>query len=228
VNLNVVDRADDLLPLRNAIVSVADKSGLGEFVTELRSICPDLNLYSTGGTFTALRSALGEDSARMLHSVSDYTGQPEMQGGLVKTLDFRIYLGLLSESFNPNHQKDLERAEAITFDLVVVNLYPFTKAIGAAGATLETARGNIDIGGPCMLRAAAKNFLRVAALCDPADFPTVLKEAAASSGRLSLDTRLALAKKAFAHTASYDAAIDTYLREVQPEDLEKTYRVFRA
>jgi phosphoribosylaminoimidazolecarboxamide formyltransferase/IMP cyclohydrolase len=227
MNLNVVDRTEDLVPLRNAIVSVADKSELAEFAVGLCRICPELRIYSTGGTLSALQKALGPDAAEVLRSVSDYTGQPEMQGGLVKTLDFRIYLGLLSETFNPDHARDLERAGATTFDLVVVNLYPFRQAIAADSSTLETARGNIDIGGPCMLRAAAKNFLRVAAVCDPSDFPLVLEEARANSGRLSVATRFALARKAFAHTAAYDTAISDYLQGKDTDEPAKTYRLIR-
>jgi phosphoribosylaminoimidazolecarboxamide formyltransferase/IMP cyclohydrolase len=133
-----------------------------------------------------------------------------MQGGLVKTLDYRIYLGLLSETYNPSHQADLKRLQANTFDLVVVNLYPFREASAAQGAVLEDARTHIDIGGPCMLRAAAKNFLRVAAVCDPRDYPAVLTEVRISGGTTDISTRFMLAKKVFRHTADYDTAIADY------------------
>jgi phosphoribosylaminoimidazolecarboxamide formyltransferase/IMP cyclohydrolase len=133
-----------------------------------------------------------------------------MQGGLVKTLDFRIYLGLLSETYNPDHQADLRRTNAHAFDLVAVNLYPFREAASAAGATLEDGRTHIDIGGPCMLRAAAKNFLRVSSVCDPKDYAALLAVLKKTGGRVSLETRFRLAKKVFRHTAEYDAAIADY------------------
>jgi phosphoribosylaminoimidazolecarboxamide formyltransferase/IMP cyclohydrolase len=211
--LNTVDRADDLVPVRRAIVSVADKSGLERLIPSLLESCPGIVFYSTGGTHREIARLLGADAAGRLVAVSEYTGQPEMQGGLVKTLDFRIYLGLLSETYNPEHTADLRRAGAVTFDMVVGNLYPFSDAIRRAGATPETARGNIDIGGPCMIRAAAKNFLRVAALVDPADYAGVLAELRDRRGSLSLATRYRLAQKAFAHTAGYDGAIARYLAE---------------
>ncbi len=209
--LNTVRRADDLVAVRRVIVSVADKSGLDPLVPRLLELCPGVTFYSTGGTQREVARLLGSRAAQHLVAVSDYTGQPEMQGGLVKTLDFRIYLGLLSETYNPDHASDLERTRAVTFDMVVGNLYPFEQAIRRPDATPETGRGNIDIGGPCMIRAAAKNFLRVAVLVDPSDYAAVLEELAARSGALSLATRYRLAARAFALTAQYDASIARYL-----------------
>lgn len=148
-----------------------------------------------------------------------------MQGGLVKTLDFKIYLGLLSETYNAAHQADLARVQAVAFDLVVVNLYPFVQTVAAPDATVEKARANIDIGGPCMVRAAAKNYLRVGALTDSADYATLLDELARSGGSFSLATRFALARKAFAHTAAYDAAIAAYLQKQADADVRRCYRV---
>ncbi len=211
--LNAVSRADDLVPVRRAIVSVADKSGLDSLVPSLAEACPGIVFYSTGGTYREIARLLGAGAAGRLVAVSEYTGQPEMQGGLVKTLDFRVYLGLLSETHNPDHAADLSRAGAVAFDMVVGNLYPFSEAIRRPGATPETARGNIDIGGPCMIRAAAKNFLRVAALVDPADYAGVLAELRSRGGALALATRYRLAQRAFAHTAEYDRAVARYLAE---------------
>ena len=166
--LNIVREIDDRVSVRHVLVSVSDKTGLDKLIPGLIAACPDVRIYSTGGTFTAIRAMLGKGS-RNLVQVSDYTGQPEMQGGLVKTLDFRIYLGILSETYNPAHVADLQRTGAVPFDLVVVNLYPFQKTVAAQGVTPEEARTNIDIGGPCMVRASAKNYLRVASVTDPAD-----------------------------------------------------------
>lgn len=213
LSLNVVSRADDVVPIRRAIVSVADKSGLDAMILPLLDLCPGITFYSTGGTHRELARLLGGRAAQQLVAVSDYTGQPEMQGGLVKTLDFKVYLGLLSETYNKAHTADLVRADAVAFDLVIANLYPFAQAVRKPDATPETARTHIDIGGPCMIRAAAKNFLRVAVLVDPADYAPVLTELAARSGSLALATRHRLALKAFALTSSYDAEIARYFAQ---------------
>jgi phosphoribosylaminoimidazolecarboxamide formyltransferase/IMP cyclohydrolase len=223
--LNIVERIDDRVPIRRALVSVFDKSGLDRLVPALVRASPRLAIYSTGGTFEALRAILGEGAGRHLTQVSDYTGQPEMQGGLVKTLDFKIYLGLLSETYNEAHAADLARAGAVPIDLVVVNLYPFREVVSRKGVTLEQARTHIDIGGPCLVRAAAKNFLRVAALTDPADYGPAVAELERSGGRLSLATRYRLAGKAFALTAAYDRAIGEYLAGIEPDRVAEQYTV---
>ncbi len=209
--VNTVRRIDDRVAVRTVLVSVSDKTGLDGLAAGLLALVPSLRILSTGGTYAAVAAALGRAARGCLQQVSDYTGQPEMQGGLVKTLDFRIYLGLLSETYNPAHQADLGRTGASPIDMVVVNLYPFEKTVIDAGASPESARGNIDIGGPCMVRAAAKNFHRVAVVTDPADYPAVLAELKAGRGTLPLATRFALAQKAFRRTARYDAAIADYL-----------------
>jgi len=209
--LNRVTRVDDRVKVRNVLLSVSDKTGLGALVEGLLAVNPDVRFYSTGGTFAHLESLLGDRAAVHLKAVSDYTGQPEMQGGLVKTLDFKIYMGLLSETHNDAHRSDLKRTACVEFDLVVVNLYPFQQTVAQPGVTLEDARANIDIGGPCMLRASAKNFLRVASVCDPADYPHLLDELRAQNGTTGLVGRLTFAKKTFAHTAGYDTAIAQFL-----------------
>lgn len=209
--LNRVTRVDDRVKIRNVLLSVSDKTGLGALVEGLLAVHPEVKLYSTGGTYAHLESLLGDRAGASLRSVSDYTGQPEMQGGLVKTLDFKIYMGLLSETYNDAHRADLKRTACVEFDLVVVNLYPFTQTIAQAGVTLEDARAHVDIGGPCMLRASAKNFLRVASVCDPADYPGLLDELKKNGGTLGLASRLNFAKKTFAHTSAYDTAIAGFL-----------------
>ena len=207
MSFNIVQKIDDRVEIRNVLLSVFDKTGLDALVSGLLSACPHVRFYSTGGTYKAVQALLGADAAKRLVSVSDYTGQPEMQGGLVKTLDFKIYLGLLGETYNAAHQADLQRTGAVAFDMVVANLYPFKQVIAQAGVSPEQARTNVDIGGPCMIRAAAKNYIRVASVTDAADYPALIAEAGAHGGSLSFATRLALMKKAFAHTAAYDAAI---------------------
>jgi phosphoribosylaminoimidazolecarboxamide formyltransferase / IMP cyclohydrolase len=224
VDLNTVTRADNIVPIRRAIVSVADKGRLATLIPRLIATCPGIMFYSTGGTHSAIRQILGSDAPGRLVSVSDYTGQPEMQGGLVKTLDFRIYLGLLSETYNEHHAADLGRTGAVAFDMVVAGLYPFAEATSRPGATPEGARSNIDIGGPCMIRAAAKNFLRVAVLVDDADTDGVIDELRARSG-LSLATRYRLAGRAFALTAEYDAAIARYLAHRPYDEVARCYEL---
>ena len=224
--LNIVEQIDDRVAVRNVLVSVSDKTGLETFIPELVAALPDVRLYSTGGTYDALKGILGEDGAKKhLVAVSDYTGQPEMQGGLVKTLDFKIYLGLLSETYNEAHKQDLARVGAVTFDMVVVNLYPFRQTLLTPDCTPEKARANVDIGGPCMIRAAAKNYLRVAVLTDPAEYSTVAQEIRNNSGTLGINTRLRLMRKAFAHTAAYDLAIAGYFAGIQCEEVRAVYRI---
>jgi len=225
MNLNYVSRSEDLVPVRNVLVSTADKSGLDEFIPALLELSPGVNFYSTGGTFNLLSEILGEHAASRLHRVSDYTGQPEMQGGLVKTLDFKIYLGLLSESFNDEHLRDLERTGGIKFDMTVVNLYPFEETVAREDSTLENARANIDIGGPCMLRASAKNFLRVAVVCNPRDYGEILSEIQANQGYTGLEQRFRLARKAFQHTAGDDRAIAEYLEKIDPKEGLNLYSI---
>jgi len=224
--INFVEQIDEAVAIQHVLVSVSDKAGLEAFIPGLLQINPCLKLYSTGGTFQALQKCLGERLAKKhLVQASDYTGQPEMQGGLVKTLDFKIYLGLLSETYNPAHGADLRRVKGVAIDMVIVNLYPFARTIAQPGVTPEQARANIDIGGPCMVRAAAKNFLRVASVTDPADYPAIVAELKQSGGKLSLETRFNLARKAFAHTAQYDTAIAGYLAKCPFETMQKTYRL---
>ncbi|MBQ9430796.1 MAG: hypothetical protein IJU44_04510 [Kiritimatiellae bacterium] len=217
--LNIVKDIDGSVAVRHVLMSVSDKTGLEEFVPALVKACPRVKIYSTGGTYAAVEKILGpKAAAKHLVAVSDYTGQPEMQGGLVKTLDFKIYLGLLSETYNKAHRQDLKRTGAVAIDMVVVNLYPFKKTVAKKGVTPEEARTNIDIGGPCMVRASAKNYLRVASVTDPKDYPLLIEELKQTKGKLSLKTRLGLMKKSFAHTAKYDAAIAKFFAGVDSVD----------
>lgn len=223
MSINIVERIDERVTVNHVLISVSDKSGLENFVPKLTAINPGVRIFSTGGTFARLREILGPAADRSLTQVSDYTGQPETQGGLVKTLDFKIYLGLLTETYNAAHQKDLERTGAVPIDMVVVNLYPFKETIRQEGVTVEQARGNIDIGGPCMIRAAAKNYLRVASVVDPGDYDRILSELSTGAGTLSLALRFSLAGKAFDHTAVYDRAIADFLREQSMDDVHQCY-----
>lgn len=220
---NIVHKIDQSVKIKTILISVSDKSGLDKFIPALVRINPEIMILSTGGTYLAIKEILGDGASGVLEQVSDYTGQPETQGGLVKTLDFRIYLGLLTETYNESHQKDLQRTGSVAIDMVVVNLYPFKETISKRGVTCEDARGNIDIGGPTMIRASAKNFIRVASVVDPSDYPAILRQMESGNGALTLEQRFELAAKAFEHTALYDRTIADYLKNIAFEQVEKCY-----
>ena len=221
--MNIVDKIDSLVSVRHVLVSVSDKGGLDTFIPRLVALNPDIKFFSTGGTYGRIQEILGDSAGSRLTQVSDYTGQPETQGGLVKTLDFKIYLGLLTETYNESHQDDLKRTASVPIDMVVVNLYPFKETIAKPGVTVEQARGNIDIGGPCMIRASAKNFIRVASVVDPSDYGMIVSELESNDGALTLGLRYRLAQKAFDHTAVYDRTIADYLGANALEDVEGCY-----
>lgn len=221
--MNIVEKIDNFVTVRHMLISVSDKSGLDTFIPRLMDINPTVKLFSTGGTYAKIKDILGKASETSLVQVSDYTGQPETQGGLVKTLDFKIYLGLLTETYNDAHQNDLERTQGVPIDMVVVNLYPFKETVAQQDVTVEKARGNIDIGGPCMIRAAAKNFIRVASVVDPADYELILSEMSTNNGMTSLDLRYRLAQKAFEHTAVYDRTIADFLKKQLIDDIQSCY-----
>ena len=225
MSVNVVEKVDDRVPVRNALISVSDKQGLDLLVKDLLRVVPSLKIFSTGGTYARIEEILGDEAGKTLVQVSDYTGQPETQGGLVKTLDFKIYLGLLTETHNPSHAEDLRRTEAVPIDLVVVNLYPFQKTIEREGVTVEEARANIDIGGPCMVRASAKNYLRVAVTVDPEDYPGLIGSLEANGGCTSLEERFRYARKAFDHTAEYDRRIMEYLKQKGASEVSDCYNI---
>ena len=225
MGINVVDKIDDMVKVKQVLVSVSDKSGLESFIPQLIGINPEIKFLSTGGTYSKIREILPQNATASLQQVSEYTGQPETQGGLVKTLDFKIYLGLLTETYNEAHQADLQRTGAAAIDMVVVNLYPFKETISKPEVTIEQARGNIDIGGPCMIRAAAKNFIRVSSVVDPADYPMIITQIKAHDGGMPLALRFQLAQKAFEHTAVYDRAIADFLMSKEIDEARKLYRI---
>ena len=185
-----------------ALLSVSDKTGIVELARALHAL--DVRLLSTGGTARLLAEA-----GLPVTEVAEVTGAPEMLDGRVKTLHPRIHGGLLARRDQPAHMAALAEHGIGTIDLLVVNLYPFAQATARADCTLEEAIENIDIGGPAMLRAAAKNWPDVSVLIDPADYPRVLDEL--RDGAVQRDTRFMLAKKVYAHTAAYDGMIANYL-----------------
>lgn len=192
------------MKIRRALLSVSDKTGLVELARGLAA--HKVELLSTGGTATALRAA-----GLTVKDVSEHTGFPEMLDGRVKTLHPLIHGGLLFRRDLPAHSAQAAKHGIAPIDLVVVNLYPFEQTVARPGVTREEAIENIDIGGPSMLRSAAKNHAAVTVLCDPDDYATVLREMDAHDGATTPDTRATLAQKVFALTARYDRAIATHL-----------------
>jgi phosphoribosylaminoimidazolecarboxamide formyltransferase/IMP cyclohydrolase len=193
-----------------ALLSVSDKSGLVEFARGLSAL--GVKLISTGGTANSLA-----DAGLAVTDVGSYTGFPEMLDGRVKTLHPKVHGGILARRDSPEHVAALEAHGIPAIDLVVVNLYPFRATVAKPGCTLDEAIENIDIGGPSMVRAAAKNWPHVGVVVDPADYAGVLAELNANGGALGGATRFRLMRKAFAHTASYDGAIANWLTARGPD-----------
>jgi phosphoribosylaminoimidazolecarboxamide formyltransferase / IMP cyclohydrolase len=206
--------------VRRALLSVSDKSGIVELARGLSAL--GVTLISTGGT----AQLLGREGVPVTE-VSAVTGFPEMLDGRVKTLHPKIHGGLLARRDDAKHLAALRDAGIEPIDLLVVNLYPFQSTVADPDCRLEDAIENIDIGGPAMLRAAAKNYSGVAVVVDPADYPRVLEEIRAH-GAPSPETRFALARKVFAHTAAYDGAIAGYLASLDDKGRRAEYPAFLA
>ena len=196
--------------IAQALLSVSDKAGVVDFARGLSAL--GVSLLSTGGTAKALA-----DAGLAVTDVGTYTGFPEMLDGRVKTLHPKVHAGILARRDSPVHVAALEAHGIPTIDLVVVNLYPFRETVAKPGCTLSDAIENIDIGGPSMVRAAAKNWPHVGIVVDPADYSGILAELTAHDGALTDATRFRLMRKAFAHTASYDGAIANWLTAREPD-----------
>ena len=192
------------MKIRQALISLSDKRGALEFAQGLAA--QGVKLLSTGGTAKLLR-----DAGLAVTEIGDYTGFPEMLDGRVKTLHPKVHGGILARRDLPEHLATIAQHDIPMIDLVCVNLYPFRETVAKADVTLEDAIENIDIGGPAMVRSSAKNYAGVAIVTDPEDYATLLAEMQANDGALTLATRFGLAKKAFTHTARYDAAIANWL-----------------
>lgn len=217
--------------ITRALISVSDKTGLVDFARSLsrRSV----ELISTGGTARTLREAGLE-----VRDVSELTGFPEILDGRVKTLHPKVHGGLLAIRDDPEHQRQVEANKIQYIDMVVVNLYPFRETVAREEVTVEDAIENIDIGGPSMIRSAAKNFEDVVVVVDPSDYAAVADEMSSSGGQVSKATRFRLARRAFETTSRYDAAIsdflegsvaldgDERLRVERPKDLPASFTVF--
>ena len=188
-----------------ALISVSDKNGVVEFAQQLRSL--GWEIIATGGTMKLLR-----DSGLEVINISDVTGFPEICDGRVKTLHPKVHGGLLARRDDERHLQALKDNSIEFIDMVCVNLYPFRQTIAKPDVTMEDAIENIDIGGPSMLRSAAKNYKDVTVVCDPADYAQIIEEIKAT-GNTTVETRLQLSAKAYTHTAEYDSMIATYMRK---------------
>src|SRR6202451_4403723 len=193
--------------VQRALLSVTDKTGLADFARTLSTL--GVELISTGGTAKLLR-----DSGIAVKDISELTGFPEMLDGRVKTLHPKVHGGILHRRENPTHVAAVAEHGIQPIDMVVVNLYAFEKTAAKPGVAFEELIENIEIGGPSMIRSAAKNFHDVAVVTSPADYPTIAEELARSGGSISLETKWRLAQRAFATTAAYDSAIASTLERI--------------
>ncbi len=195
--------------VERALISLTDKSGIEGFAKELVEL--GVEILSTGGTAAKIR-----ESGISVKDVSEFTGFPEMLDGRVKTLHPKVHGGILNQRDNADHRKQCAEHGLQNIDLIAVNLYAFEKTVADPNCSLGDAIENIDIGGPTMLRASAKNFHDVTVIVDPADYPVVLQEIK-ETGNTTLKTRFRLAAKVFALTSKYDTAISAWLEKVDVE-----------
>ena len=204
------------IKIRRALLSVSDKNGIVDFARAL--IGHGAQILSTGGTAELLRR-----NGVAVREVSEHTGFPEMMEGRVKTLHPKVHGGILARRDRPDHVRSMREHGIEPIDMVVVNLYPFARTVAKAGVTMEDAIENIDIGGPAMVRAAAKNHAFVAVVTDPGDYARLAKRMKESGGALDPDERYALAAKAFSHTAEYDGMISNWLTARDGEGRAREY-----
>ncbi|HWV63172.1 MAG TPA: bifunctional phosphoribosylaminoimidazolecarboxamide formyltransferase/IMP cyclohydrolase [Oxalicibacterium sp.] len=207
--------------IKQALISVSDKTGVLDFARALSGM--GVHILSTGGTAKLLA-----ENGIQVTEVADYTGFPEMLDGRVKTLHPKVHGGILARRDFPEHVAALQQHGIPTIDMVVVNLYPFQQTIAREHCSLEDAIENIDIGGPAMLRSSAKNHKDVTVICDPIDYAQVLAEMKAHNGEVTFETKFALAKKVFAHTAQYDGAITNYFTSLGSDKQHATRSSYPA
>ena len=220
----------NLIKPEHVLVSVFDKSGLEDLVRGILEVSPSAKFYSTGGTGKKIAEILGDNASKNYIPVEEFTGAPEMEGGLVKTLHPKIHAGLLAERGNPAHEEYLYKVLAgmggrpgVYFDIFVGNLYPFTSVIAKEGTTSETARVNIDIGGPAMTMASAKNWHSIAVLTSTSQYAGFIGSLKKQNGRISLEQRFKLAAEAMQSIGEYRTAIGRYFSTL---DFEKDVRPF--
>lgn len=205
--------------IQSALISVSDKTGLVEFAKELAAM--NVSILSTGGTAELLKK-----NGIAVTEVADYTGFPEMMDGRVKTLHPKVHGGILARRDLASHMDAIGKHGINTIDMVVVNLYPFQQTVAKEDCTLEDAIENIDIGGPAMLRSAAKNYRDVAVVCDPADYAGIIAEMKKNDGNLTTDTKFELSKKTFSHTAQYDGAIANYMSSLKADKKHQNRKAY--
>jgi len=220
----------DMIKPEHVLVSVFDKSGLEDLVKGILEVNNAAKFYSTGGTGKKIAEILGAGASKNYISVEDFTGAPEMEGGLVKTLHPKIHAGLLAERGNPAHEEYLYKTlsqgskySGVYFDVFVGNLYPFTSVIAKEGTTSETARVNIDIGGPAMTMASAKNWHSIAVLTSTSQYAGFIESVKKQNGRISLEQRFKLAAEAMRSIGEYRTAIGRYFSSL---DFAKNVRPF--
>jgi len=226
---NVYQVVDHIKP-QHILVSVFDKGGLDDLIRGVLEVNPAARFYSTGGTGKKIMEILGSNASVNYLSVEYFTGAPEMEGGLVKTLHPKIHAGLLAERGNPAHEEYLFKTLAamggspgVYFDVFVGNLYPFTDVVSKEGTTSETARVNIDIGGPAMTMAAAKNWHSLAVLSSPSQYVDFVRSLREHEGMTGLEQRFNLARKAMESIGQYRTAIGNYFSTL---DFGKDVRPF--
>ncbi|MGC2062949.1 MAG: hypothetical protein WA610_08215 [Thermodesulfovibrionales bacterium] len=228
---NIYKVIDRIRP-EHILVSVFDKEGLETLIRGILAANPSARFYSTGGTGKKIVEILGSNAAKNYTPVEDFTGAPEMEGGLVKTLHPKIHAGLLAERGNPAHEEYLYTtlsglisggSPGVYFDVFVGNLYPFTSVVAKEGTTSETARVNIDIGGPAMTMASAKNWHSVAVLTSPTQYEGFVASLKKDNGTIGLEQRFALASQAMKSIGEYRSAIGDYFSGL---DFDKDVRPF--
>jgi|WetSurMetagenome_2_1015567.scaffolds.fasta_scaffold04658_2 phosphoribosylaminoimidazolecarboxamide formyltransferase / IMP cyclohydrolase len=233
MSIRPVKEIDDLVSVENVFCSVTNKEGLVPLIQGMIDVVPKMKIFSTGGTYSYLKNELGARRAPVnLVEVSNYTGMPETKGGLVKSLHHKLFLGYLTENYCVDHWEDLKRESAVPIDLVIVNLYDFKKAVAAASTedpvSLEMTRGNIDVGGPSALRAAAKNFLRVMVLPKVEDYNEFIGAFEEYGGATDFHMRYFAAKKTFRVLWNYDRAIEDFLDSVPSDKMLEAYQVHNS
>ena len=223
-----VKKVQNLIPVKHAFITLFNKTQSEKLVESLFEICPGLIIFSSGGTYLYLKKYFaGKKEETQLVDVSTYTGMPETDGGLVKTLHHKMFLGYLTESFSELHQADLQRENAVAIDLVIVDLYPFSKVVSNPESTIEQCRGNIDVGGPSALRAAAKNFLRVMTIpqYSPKAYELLLEGLRKFNGCTDIFDRVNGFKETFKVLAEYDSEVAKFADNIYWHKLSEVYEI---
>jgi phosphoribosylaminoimidazolecarboxamide formyltransferase / IMP cyclohydrolase len=225
-----VKKVQDRIPVKHAFITLFNKTQSEQLVEGLFETCPGIIIFSSGGTYSYLKKYFaGKKEESQLVDVSSYTGMPETDGGLVKTLHHKMFLGYLTETFSELHQADLEREKAVPIDLVIVDLYPFSEVVSNPESTVEQCRGNIDVGGPSALRAAAKNFLRVMVVpkYSPDAYTSLITQLRILDGCTNIIARLDGFKETFKVLAEYDSQVAKFTESIYLADIKRVYEIIK-